>query len=364
MRVADERVLTALTPYGSEVPSTRVRVRHWLDRTGIPARLIDYAGLPRHSVGTMVRNAPAVFKAERVQRALADEHIARLLIHKEVTPLSNGGLARKLATRAELSVYDFDDAVMWTEQLQGNRKLSAGRVARAVFSKSRACEVTVSSVDRVIAGNAVLAEWASQHNRDVRLIPSCVEPSDYRVKTHFELDENPRLVWLGSPATEPQLQAVADALLEVHRQTGSRLTVISGAVSSPLGALAEIVDRVAWYPGVEATLSRYDVGIAPLIDEPYERGKSAYKILQYGASALPIVGSPVAANATVLAELGQHSASGTQQWVDALVDVVTATPSEREAEGKSALAATLTGYTFDAWQSEWLEAVGMTASAR
>lgn len=363
MRVADERVLTALTPYGPEVPSTRVRVRHWLARTGIPARLIDYAGLPRHSVGTMVRNAPAVFSAERAQRALADEHFARLLIHKEVTPLSNGALAQRLASQSELSVYDFDDAVMWTDQLRGNRRWSAGRVARAVFSKSRACEVTVQAVDRVIAGNAVLAEWASQHSRDVRLIPSCVEPSDYEVKTHFELGEVPRLVWLGSPATEPQLHAVADALVQVHRRTGARLTVISGAVSAPLGALADMVDRVPWYPGVEATLARYDVGIAPLLDEPYERGKSAYKILQYGATALPIVGSPVAANATVLAQLGQESASGTKQWVDALVDVLTATSTERAAVGQRALAATLSGYTFDVWQSAWLEAVGMTGSA-
>lgn len=362
MRVTEERVLTALTPYGPSVPSTRVRVRHWLDRTGIPARLIDYAGLPDHSVGTMVRNASAVFKAERAQRALTDERFSRLLVHKEVTPLSNGSLARRLAARAELSVYDFDDAVMWTDQLGGNREWSLGRLARSVFSKARACEAAVGAVDRVIAGNAVLAEWASQRNNDVRLIPSCVEPADYKVKTNFELGEAPRLVWLGSPATEPQLTAVADALVEVHRQSGARLTVISGGHPQPLGAAEIMVDRVQWYPGVEATLARYDVGIAPLLDEPYERGKSAYKILQYGASALPIVGSPVAANATVLDQLGQQAVSGAGQWTDALLDVLSAPAAARAAGGQRALQAVVSGYSYDAWQTDWLDSVGMTGT--
>ena len=357
--MADERILTALTPYGSSVPSTRVRVRHWLERTGVPSRLIDYAGLPNHSVGTMVGNAKAVFDAERTQRALTKEHFSRLLIHKEVSPLSNGALAQRLAAQAQLSVYDFDDAVMWTEQLAGNRGLSPGRLARAVFSKARACEATVSAVDRVIAGNAVLAEWAAQRNRDVRLIPSCVEPADYTVKTDFELGKTPQLVWLGSPATEPQLTAVADAVLEVHRLTGARLTVISGPTPQPIGALETVVDRVVWHPGVEATLSQYDIGIAPLFDEPYERGKSAYKILQYGASALPIVGSPVAANATVLEQLGQQAPSGRQAWVDSLMDVISARAEERAAQGQRARQAVVSNYSFATWQDDWLDAVGM-----
>lgn len=362
MRVADGRFLTALTPYGPSVPSTRVRVRNWLTRTGIPARLIDYAGLPNHSVGTMVRNFRAVTLAERRQRALSREHFSRLLIHKEVTPLSNGALAQRLVSRAELSVYDFDDAVMWTEQLAGNRGLSPGRLARAVFSKARACEATVTATDRVIAGNEVLAEWASQHNRDVVLIPSCVELDDYTEKAKFEVGAIPRLVWVGSPATEPQLAVVAEALQEVHQATGARLTVISGANPQPLGAAEAMVDRVQWYPGVEATLAQYDLGLAPLLDQPYERGKSAYKILQYGASALPIVGSPVAANATVLSQLGQQVADSPQEWVDAIVDVLTASAAARAALGGQARQAVVAGYSYDAWQAVWLDAVGMTGA--
>lgn len=359
MLVAEGRFLTALTPYGPSVPSTRVRVRHWLARTGVPSRLIDYAGLPNHSVGTMLRHAPAVARAERRQRALAHERFDRLLIHKEVTPLSSGELAQRLAPRAQLSVYDFDDAVMWTDKLAGNREFSLGRVARAVFSKARACQETVIAVDRVIAGNQVLAEWAAQYNGDVRLIPSCVEPDDYSAKSEFDIGEVPRLVWLGSPATEPQLALLNDVLPRVHQQTGARLTVISGDSAGQLGVAEAFIDRVRWYPGVEANLAQYDVGVAPLRDEPYERGKSAYKILQYGVAGLPIVGSPVAANATVLADLGQRAADNTGAWIDALIDVLGATSQQRQALGQHARSAVVARYSYSAWQRAWLDAVGM-----
>lgn len=354
--VTEQPRLTALTPYGPRVPSTRVRVRHWLDRTGIPATLIDYAGLPNHSPKTLAGHPGAWARAEWQQRTLARQSFDRLLIHKEVTPLSSGGLAEKLAARSQLSVYDFDDAVMWTEELGGGSALA--RAARSVFSKADACRRTVSAVDRVIAGNEVLAEWAGAFNPDVRLIPSCVEPGEYTVKADFDISGPPRMVWLGSPATEPQLALVADALLAVHRDTGARLTVISGGDGPDLGAAAQMVDRVQWYPGVEATLAGYDMAIAPLQNLPYERGKCAYKILQYGASALPTIGSPVAANATVLHALGQITAASTQQWVDAMRDLLAAAPAERAAMGQRARTAVQAGYSFEVWQQQWLDAVG------
>lgn len=351
--------LTALTPYGERVPSTRVRVRHWLARTGIPAQLIDYAGLPNHSPSTLARHPLELLRAEWRQRALARRDFDRLLIHKEVTPFSAGGLGEKLARQAQLSVYDFDDAVMWTEELHRDGGRGLARVARAAFPKAEACRRTVSSVDRVIAGNEVLAQWASQFNPDVRVIPSCVEPADYTVKSSFELaGPVPRLVWLGSPATEPQLALVADALVAVNRATGARLTAISAGDAGAFGAAEAIIDRLDWYPGVESTLADYDLGIAPLHDRPYERGKCAYKILQYAASALPTVGSPVAANATVLDDLGQVGAVGVQAWVDALMDVLLAPARERAAMGQRARAAVQAGYSFDSWQAQWLDAVG------
>lgn len=349
--------LTALTPYGPSVPSTRVRVRHWLARTGIHAELIDYAGLPNHSVGTLARNLGTVGRAEVQQRMLARRHFDRLLIHKEVTPFSSGGLAEQLFARSSLGVYDFDDAVMWTEDLSSNRRLSLGGLGRALWSKSRACERTVTAADRVIAGNDVLADWASQRNRNVQMIPSCVEPADYPVKVAYEVADRPRLVWLGSPATEPQLSVIAHAMIRLNAITGARLTVISAGARS-LGSLDAVVDRVQWFPGIEETLTDYDLAVAPLVDEPYERGKSAYKIIQYGAVGLPTIGSPVAANAVVLRNLGQLDARSDSDWLDAAVDTIRAPQETRKELGVTGREAVVQEYSYQAWQPTWLAAVG------
>lgn len=350
-------MLTALTPYGPSVPSTRVRVRHWIQRTGIDAEIIDYAGLPNHSPRTIVGNLSAIGRAEQRQRQLQHRRFDRLLIHKEVTPFSSGGLAERLLAHSALGVYDFDDAVMWTDSLEQNSRWSVGGLGRALWNKSQACQRTVLAADRVIAGNDVLAEWASQYNSDVRLIPSCVEPDDYSVKHDFTVAETPRLVWLGSPATEPQLQVIAGALVRLNAYTGARLTVIS-AGQRPLGVLDAVADRVEWTPDAAHSLPDYDLAVAPLFDAPYERGKCAYKILQYGASAVPTIGSPVAANALVLDDLGQAAARTEQEWLDAAMDLLRASAADRESRGARAAAEVERGYSFGAWQSAWLEAVG------
>lgn len=249
--------------------------------------------------------------------------------------------------RSELSVYDFDDALMW---------LPSSR--RAVpWSKAESCRLAVRAVDRVIAGSGALADWAGQHNPDVRLIPSCVEPGHYQVKRDFDIGRTPRLAWLGSPSTEKYLLSIADALLDVHRRSGARLTVISAGQTS-LGRLDSMVDRVAWVPGVEFHLGVYDVAVAPLVDGPWERGKCAYKVLQYGAAGIPAVVSPVGANKSVSGDLGYLIADSMGAWVDALLDLLGAASADRRLVGMGARRAVEARYSFTAWAPEWLNAIG------
>lgn len=352
--------LTIFTPYGPTTASTRVRVHGWLPHLTSPVRVLDYAGLPAHTFGQLARHPTTVMNAEWHTRWMARTRFDRVMVHRETSPFSAGGLTEQVMTHARLSVYDFDDAIMWTDDLSTNRRLSPAGLARAVWSKSTACRRSVAAADRVIAGSAVLAEWAAQHNRDVRLIPSCIEPAEYRVKVDYAPKAAPRLVWLGSPATEYNVVQIAVPLLRIHRACGARLTVIS-AGDADLGPLAGMVDRVAWYPGVESTLASYDLGIMPLTDDRYERGKCAYKILQYAAAGLPVVASPVGANAEALQVLGQAAGTTADQWVDAVADILGASVSERAALGRAARTAVVEHYSYSAWSSRWRAAVGDAA---
>jgi glycosyltransferase involved in cell wall biosynthesis len=207
----------------------------------------------------------------------------------------------------------------------------------------------------------LLAEWAAQHNGDVIVIPSCVSPDSYEQKTDYELSDPPRLGWIGSADSELYLEPVAPALLEIHRRTGARVTLI-GTTRQSLGALEEILDRVPWSEATQhAALADLDVGIAPVPDEPYERGKCGYKLLQYAAAGTPVVASPVGVNRHILAQLGMPAAEDVSEWVDAVLDLLTRPAEARAALGRCAREVVQAHYSYDAWLPRWKEAVGIAA---
>jgi glycosyltransferase involved in cell wall biosynthesis len=266
--------------------------------------------------------------------------------------LSRGGLERKLLRRADLGIYDFDDALQWD---------TGGGLARRLAPKPRKCRAATAAADRVIAGNITLAEWASDWCADVRVIPTCVEPTQYGRRRGYELQDIPRIGWIGSPSTEAHLRLAAPALLRLNQETGARLTLISRG-HSPLQDLEPITDRVLWTAErAVQQLAEFDIAIAPLSDTPYARGKCAYKILQYAAAGVPCVGSPIGANAEALSVLGYDAANTTEEWSWYLDRIVAASASGRAATGDHARAAVNHHYSFAAWESTMRNALSLSA---
>jgi glycosyltransferase involved in cell wall biosynthesis len=211
----------------------------------------------------------------------------------------------------------------------------------------------------VIAGNEVLADWASRHNSDVVVIPSCVSPESYRQKSDYELSDPPRLGWIGSPNNERYLELVAPAIHEIHRRTGARLTLICTTRPS-LGDLEDIIDRVQWSEATQhELLAAFDVGIFPLIDEPYSHGKCGYKLLQYGAAGVPAVASPIGVNGQILSQFGMPAATDNGEWVEAIFDLLSRSSDIRAALGRRARDETHARYSYQAWLPQWRRAVGI-----
>ncbi|MDN5794744.1 MAG: glycosyltransferase [Intrasporangium sp.] len=251
-------------------------------------------------------------------------------------------------------MYDFDDALF--ADMTSTRRL---------LGQERKCEKSASAADVVIAGNDYLAEWAEQFSANVVMIPSCVEPSDYKAKDSWTIEGPPTLVWLGSPSTEQFIAGIADALWTVHAATGARLLLISGQLENPeLGALEHMIDRVPWTPSVFApALHRADVAVGPLSDTAFTRGKCAYKLLQYAASALPMVASPVGANALALQRFDGIAAASPSEWVEALIGIIEDEPARRRERGKAALNAVAQHYSFSVWSTLWRSATGVGTSS-
>jgi glycosyltransferase involved in cell wall biosynthesis len=344
-------MIYAVTPYGRTGASSRVRVFEWLDRITEPRVVSSYLSHRNASPSYLARRPIAVAAAERRLRSMAAARPERLLLHREASPLSRGGIERQLLAAAEFSVYDFDDALQWD--------VGSGHPLRRWAPKAPKALAAVRTADRVVAGNDVLADWASEHNRDVVVIPSCVSPDAYTPKDEYALGDPPRLGWIGSANNEVYLTLIEGPLREVNRRTGARLTLI-GTATSRLGELERIIDRVPWGETVQhRQLARLDLGLGPLPDAPYSRGKCGYKLLQYAAAGVPVVASPIGVNERLLRELGMPGPRDATEWTEALVELL-ARPAEARAElGRRARKLVQDRYSYDAWLECWKAAAGL-----
>lgn len=323
----------------------------WLEYLGLPIDVSSYLNMPSNHASALARHPVEILKAEALLRSHIGSGSAKtVLISRQASPFSNGAVEERLLANAERGVYDFDDALMYAP-------LSA---TERVWSKRRIWRRSVEKADIIIAGNEYLAEAALQHNDNVVIIPSCVSPDSYAVKTDYELGEYPRAVWLGSPGTERYLSTVADSLLGLHESRGLRLTVISAGDAS-LGSLDSMVDRVRWSEnGFQNDLIHADFAIMPLDDTPWSRGKCAYKLLQYGAAGLPMVGSGVGTNVSVLADLKGMTAATPVDWRDSMESLIDESAGTRLERGRMARAAIIQNYSFEAWAPAWRGAVGLS----
>lgn len=341
-----------VSPYGIGAASYRERVHRWLQVTDTTATRLTYGDARQITLGHLVTHPVDILRHERELRRLRHGSPRRLLLLREASPFSRGELEKGLLTAAQSSVLDFDDALYedWGHTNPVSR----------MFPKALKIRRCVSAADSVIAGNPTLADWASEFNPNVTMIPTCIDLKQYTQKVSFDLGEPPRLGWIGSPSTEQHLVEILPSLDAAFAQHPFVLEVVSGpSRRSPLDS-RPYVHRRRWTPDVLADIGQWDVGLMPLKDSPYERGKCAYKLLQYAASALPAVASPVGVNAEILQSCGLHAPRTAGEWTEALLAVLAAPAGARERQGMDALRFVTASYTYDVWQGRW-EAVALQA---
>lgn len=330
--------IVAYSSYSRAAPSARVRLYGWLEFLGLPYNALN-PGVPNHSPTSAFRQAPKYL-----------QHLWRLahagpsdvsIVQREAGPWGTGLLERQALAVGNRSVYDFDDAIFLD-----HKRFLGDRAAR--------WRTSVSTADLVIAGNDYLAAAASSRAKDVIVIPSCVDAEGYTVKHSYRIAGTiPRSVWIGSASTERYLVAVLPAFERLHRETGLRLTIIGAA----RGTHRPYIDRIPWQEGIaERRLADFDFGIMPLEAGPWERGKCAYKLLQYGAAGLPTVASPVGINGIIQDDWGAPAPPSVHDWHAAVMSLLGSEASRRRI-GQRARAGVLDEYSYSAHSERWLDAV-------
>lgn len=218
--------------------------------------------------------------------------------------LLTGFMVRLLRFRAKKLIFDFDDAVFLRSN--GLESASRGNKFGAVTRLS----------DLVIAGNGYLQDAARAGGSRVEVIPTCVDMARYQAPV--EKQSIFTLVWIGSSSTSRYLELVRDDLEEIGKANpGIRLRIIA---DFELTLQFMETECVPWSEAREVELLKQShVGIAPMKDDPWTRGKCALKVIQYMAAGLPVISSDVGANREVVDD-GESGilVSDRQGWLDAV----------------------------------------------
>lgn len=305
-----------LSRYGRKGASSRLRHEQFIPALAAAGIDVDVAPfLPDDYLTALYagRRRPA-WKlagdyADRLRR-LSDARRADVIwLEKEVFPWLPF-VADRLFLDAAPTVVDYDDA--WFLRYQTHR---LAPVRRLLGDK---LERVMASAAAVTAGNALLADHARRAGaRRVEILPTVVDADRYPA-FHRATDDGPPVAgWIGTPATAGYLRAVAEPLNRLVAAGRLRLRAVGADAAALPGLSAEFLP---WSEAAEPLLvAGFDIGLMPLPDTPWERGKCAYKLIQCMACARPVIASPVGANCDVVQD-GENGflATTPEEWTAAL----------------------------------------------
>jgi len=244
-----------------------------------------------------------------------------VVIHREAVPRGNRFVMRRLKRAGVPVLYDLDDAIY----LAPRDFVEKGEDSRAVMTRGKdpgEVDALMAAADTVLAGNPLLAAHARELGaKRVVDLPTPVDTATFRPMPREKRDL-PLVGWVGSPTATYCLRAIAAPLAAAARRTPFRLLVVgaSGTVEVPG---VEVIHRDWALDREAADYASLDVGLYPLPDNPWTRGKCGYKALLYAASGVPCIASPVGVNAEIVreGETGFHAADD-GAWEERLVGLL------------------------------------------
>ncbi len=248
-----------------------------------------------------------------LKRLSALVHSARydlLWVEKELFPWIPAWFETLLHLLRIPYIVDYDDAVFHRYDMHPSA------FVRALLG--RKIDRVMRHAVLVIAGNDYLAERAKKAGaRRVETLPSVVDVPRYMLKQQ-DADSPFRIGWIGSPVTASYLDVIGNALTILSLEAKIHIVLIGAGNINPFPELP--TTRLDWNEDQELSIGEtFDVGVMPLVDGPFERGKCGYKLVQYMAGGLPVIASPVGINNQIITPgINGYLAASTDEWLESL----------------------------------------------
>jgi len=254
---------------------------------------------------------------KRILQILSSKTRDVVIVNRQLFPSGPDLMEDLLEAINRPVVFDFDDAVFtlplhfrpenWNEDPVLVRELR--KVPRVISMSSY-----------VAAGNDYLRDYALKYNKRVEVVPNAIDTNQYKPrqsKTNARSSERTVIGWLGTSGNLYYLKQIEPALQKLSKRYPILLKVICSSEFSMKGVP---VETVPWNESTEIEeLAGFDIGVAPLTDDEWTRGKCTIKLLKYMSMGIPSVASPVGFNCRVISD-GENGllASTQEKWYEKL----------------------------------------------
>lgn len=350
-----KKVLIAALHRPNRSPSQRFRIDHYLkfleengfefDYSYLISAADDYIFYSKgHYFGKARIVLKSILKRMRDLRKLSAYDL--IFVQREAFMLGTAFFEKRYARSRAKLIFDFDDAIWLHQVSENNKKFSflknAGKTAKII-----------EMADMVIAGNEYLADYARRYNKSVTVIPTTLD-TEWHQPREKEKDDRICIGWSGSMTTVEHFEWLVPVLIEVKKRWGNlvyfKLLGDGAYVHEELG-----IQGLSWSLENEIpTVSSFDIGIMPLPDDAWTRGKCGFKGLLYMALGVPTVMAAVGVNK----EIVRHSENGflastPEEWLNCLHRLIESATLRKQL-GDAGRQTVVDRYSVRAWRETYL----------
>ncbi|MDQ3131489.1 MAG: glycosyltransferase family 4 protein [Acidobacteriota bacterium] len=313
------KVLAIVPSIYDTTPGQRFRLEQWENLLKAKGVEITYSPFETEELRQILHqggnNLPKIQAVMRNIKRRRDElnsikQFDLVYVFREAALLGPAWFERRIARSGVPMIFDFDDAVFHAYVSPSNGYLSYLKFPNKT---GEICRLSA----HIMAGNQYLADYAGRFNENVTIIPTTIDTEKYRTVEKKPDSEIVTIGWSGSFSTVQNLDTIREVLQELAKQEKFRLRVI-GTPNYELPGVD--TEALKWRSETEIEdLQKIDIGLMPLPDDKWSKGKCGLKALQYMALGIPTVCSPVGVNSTIIND-GENGflADGKDEWIEKL----------------------------------------------